>query len=78
MAEDNITRLYQIAKSQAVTAAGGRTAWQVIGPDLRRALASKEVLNLLWCQDNSISAETVVALLDGLINKLSEDAEFYG
>ena len=76
--QEGITRLYRIAKLEAKRAVGGDQAFRFLGPDIRRALVSKEVLNLIYCQDDSISGETLKKVIDGLVNKLSDDADFYG
>jgi hypothetical protein len=75
--EKAIDRLYRIAKLEAEKAVGGPYAFRFLGPDIRRAVVSKEVLNIVYCQDDLITGETLKKLVDGLVGKLTEDQDFY-
>lgn len=76
MITDNIRRLYTIARAEAERAVGGRQAFRFLGPDLRRAVVSQQVLNLVYCQDDTISGDTLRAVIDGLVGRIVDDPDF--
>lgn len=64
---------YKDCVSLAVSAAGGKAAFRFVGPRVRRALVSEQILILVTIQDESISAETVRLIANELRERLNND-----
>lgn len=69
----SVKTLYGIAKDRAKNRFKGFIAY--VSPTIYRALVADEILFLLAAQDESISAETVRELLNGLFEKLCDDPD---
>ena len=76
MTNANVTRLYKAAKNQAIDSLGGGRAYWIAGPTIRRHAMANAILSSLTAQDESISAETVRDVMNGLYDTLVNDRDF--
>lgn len=65
--------MYGICKKQARNRYGSFIDY--VSPTIFRALVADEILHLLYAQDDTIAAETVRKLVNGLSEMLNDDKE---
>jgi hypothetical protein len=67
-------RKYAEAVAAAQDAAGGERAFWIIGSTLRTALVAQAILQIVYSQDDSISAFAVRELANVLCERMNDDA----
>lgn len=73
----NLDRLYADARTSAVSYWGGPSTFAKLGAPIRESAVARELFYLIAQQDESVPAETVRLLANGMHDRLAEDERLH-